>query len=146
MVTRLPTHDIIRTSPPHHPPPHRHNPHHSHMDVSVRALPPTPVVIDIVRPIRPYAAHLAHPSITRRTLHTLVSPRRSNLVTKRPSSPADVCHTIAFRVRITTPAECQHKATTIRIGALAKYIYRCCLLYTSPSPRDRQKSRMPSSA
>ena len=25
-------------------------------------------------------------------------------------------------------------------------IYRTCLLYTSPSPRDRQKSRMPSSA
>ena len=25
-------------------------------------------------------------------------------------------------------------------------IYRDCLLYTSPSPRDRQKSRMPSSA
>ena len=24
--------------------------------------------------------------------------------------------------------------------------YRNCLLYTSPSPRDRQKSRMPSSA
>ena len=24
--------------------------------------------------------------------------------------------------------------------------YRLCLLYTSPSPRDRQKSRMPSSA
>ena len=24
--------------------------------------------------------------------------------------------------------------------------YRDCLLYTSPSPRDRQKSRMPSSA
>ena len=24
--------------------------------------------------------------------------------------------------------------------------YVCCLLYTSPSPRDRQKSRMPSSA
>ena len=23
---------------------------------------------------------------------------------------------------------------------------QCCLLYTSPSPRDRQKSRMPSSA
>ena len=27
---------------------------------------------------------------------------------------------------------------------LAQYIF--CLLYTSPSPRDRQKSRMPSSA
>ena len=24
--------------------------------------------------------------------------------------------------------------------------YKSCLLYTSPSPRDRQKSRMPSSA
>ena len=26
------------------------------------------------------------------------------------------------------------------------YIFNACLLYTSPSPRDRQKSRMPSSA
>ena len=25
-------------------------------------------------------------------------------------------------------------------------VYGTCLLYTSPSPRDRQKSRMPSSA
>ena len=25
-------------------------------------------------------------------------------------------------------------------------LYKYCLLYTSPSPRDRQKSRMPSSA
>ena len=27
-----------------------------------------------------------------------------------------------------------------------KRVYGSCLLYTSPSPRDRQKSRMPSSA
>ena len=26
------------------------------------------------------------------------------------------------------------------------YCYRTCLLYTSPSPRDRTRSRMPSSA
>ena len=26
------------------------------------------------------------------------------------------------------------------------FLYITCLLYTSPSPRDRQKSRMPSSA
>ena len=32
--------------------------------------------------------------------------------------------------------------TTIRNVAL----FLSCLLYTSPSPRDRQKSRMPSSA
>ena len=29
---------------------------------------------------------------------------------------------------------------------IADYIDKVCLLYTSPSPRDRQKSRMPSSA
>ena len=29
---------------------------------------------------------------------------------------------------------------------LQKIADKCCLLYTSPSPRDRQKSRMPSSA
>src|SRR5674476_448305 len=29
---------------------------------------------------------------------------------------------------------------------LLKVTYNPCLLYTSPSPRDRQKSRMPSSA
>ena len=31
-------------------------------------------------------------------------------------------------------------------AARPAYIYGACLLYTSPSPRDRQKSRMPSSA
>ena len=32
----------------------------------------------------------------------------------------------------------------LEISKLTKF--RPCLLYTSPSPRDRQKSRMPSSA
>ena len=36
-------------------------------------------------------------------------------------------------------------------GALSDFVdeadkFEICLLYTSPSPRDRQKSRMPSSA
>ena len=31
-------------------------------------------------------------------------------------------------------------------GAAAPMAWDLCLLYTSPSPRDRQKSRMPSSA
>ena len=31
-------------------------------------------------------------------------------------------------------------------GVTADTALRLCLLYTSPSPRDRQKSRMPSSA
>src|SRR5674476_1358419 len=37
-----------------------------------------------------------------------------------------------------------HSATAVRDGLLATI--KTCLLYTSPSPRDRQKSRMPSSA
>ena len=35
------------------------------------------------------------------------------------------------------------RATVMRAAA---ELLRRCLLYTSPSPRDRQKSRMPSSA
>ena len=35
----------------------------------------------------------------------------------------------------------------IKMGYTSNYnIIKACLLYTSPSPRDRQKSRMPSSA
>ena len=34
----------------------------------------------------------------------------------------------------------------IRAAQDAKWISSCCLLYTSPSPRDRTRSRMPSSA
>ena len=35
---------------------------------------------------------------------------------------------------------------TVDIASLAHQTHPTCLLYTSPSPRDRQKSRMPSSA
>ena len=34
----------------------------------------------------------------------------------------------------------------ICVGVLVGAYFGYCLLYTSPSPRDRQKSRMPSSA
>ena len=34
----------------------------------------------------------------------------------------------------------------VAVGTAATELYGNCLLYTSPSPRDRQKSRMPSSA
>ena len=44
-------------------------------------------------------------------------------------------------------AEAKRRDTTysVRIYTLVQLLY-FCLLYTSPSPRDRQKSRMPSSA
>ena len=34
----------------------------------------------------------------------------------------------------------------VGIAIFAMFAAKICLLYTSPSPRDRQKSRMPSSA
>ena len=37
-------------------------------------------------------------------------------------------------------------STRTDIAVLLGYLVYYCLLYTSPSPRDRQKSRMPSSA
>ena len=37
-------------------------------------------------------------------------------------------------------------ATTKLLAHIRHYVSYACLLYTSPSPRDRQKSRMPSSA
>ena len=40
-----------------------------------------------------------------------------------------------------------HHATDVAAGAITGWVLaRLCLLYTSPSPRDRTRSRMPSSA
>ena len=58
---------------------------------------------------------------------------------------------VGKKIRVTVPS------TTANLGpgfdclgaALDLYnefIFTSCLLYTSPSPRDREKSRMPSSA
>ena len=47
---------------------------------------------------------------------------------------------IAASLKKTDRTDAYHLANLLRGGYIA------CLLYTSPSPRDRQKSRMPSSA
>ena len=44
-----------------------------------------------------------------------------------------------------TPSSKQKKSTQIQ-GISDEELARSCLLYTSPSPRDRTRSRMPSSA
>ena len=43
-----------------------------------------------------------------------------------------------------TKAACRAVEDAIRHSSLI--LFRSCLLYTSPSPRDRTRSRMPSSA
>ena len=40
----------------------------------------------------------------------------------------------------------RHPTKFIKILGEELVLFKDCLLYTSPSPRDRQKSRMPSSA
>ena len=49
-----------------------------------------------------------------------------------------------FRVTMNTPGAVATGLDARRTSFLVKAA--ACLLYTSPSPRDRQKSRMPSSA
>ena len=39
-----------------------------------------------------------------------------------------------------------HKNNKITFTELCNKLYKTCLLYTSPSPRDKRQSRMPSSA
>ena len=48
-----------------------------------------------------------------------------------------------------SPAEASKRAQNFGVAETAAVVFAAtydCLLYTSPSPRDRQKSRMPSSA
>ena len=40
----------------------------------------------------------------------------------------------------------EYKVLTIFVLTVAALLYWVCLLYTSPSPRDKRQSRMPSSA
>ena len=64
-----------------------------------------------------------------------------------PTAPAgtfsfdyQICETI-------NPTNCTTATATVTVApAPAIGLVKTCLLYTSPSPRDRQKSRMPSSA
>ena len=63
---------------------------------------------------------------------------------------AAIVPTIKFQIERDREEELIHRGTQYS-RAIRGYYKKCgrypvCLLYTSPSPRDRQKSRMPSSA
>ena len=69
----------------------------------------------------------------------ITSPnRRTPTISKQPSH--DPAATRTHRSRLVPPASRRWN------GSIFTKCSRTCLLYTSPSPRDRQKSRMPSSA
>ena len=56
-------------------------------------------------------------------------------------------HTLLLRATVTLLPPGRHHLLATNNNNKKRLAYSCiCLLYTSPSPRDRQKSRMPSSA
>ena len=67
---------------------------------------------------------------------------KSSLIDKTyaPDKVADVPAAIA------TVASWLRETQSLNLLAVGHRVVHGCLLYTSPSPRDRQKSRMPSSA
>ena len=79
-------------------------------------------------------AEKENPSATRR-------PRRRRSLEDGGVSVAEL--TDSFKKVNVKPVEAKHSSVPIDAPAEPA---KTCLLYTSPSPRDRQKSRMPSSA
>ena len=79
-----------------------------------------------------------------------VSASTASAVTRARSlrvlTSASTAKTLAssWSLRLRTPLS-RSARTSVRAGRF-EYCALPCLLYTSPSPRDRQKSRMPSSA
>ena len=71
-----------------------------------------------------------------------------------PVSDAKIYSVFFYRANGLLTPDAQHVASTDSNGSfdfktdrsVTRFPYNDCLLYTSPSPRDRQKSRMPSSA
>ena len=93
-----------------------------------------------VKTARRYTAVLNTPAI----YATAIFITASFFDTGIPHIPSTVCHVRCLRAA--------DEGTNQRITLLKDFkAHNCnrpitCLLYTSPSPRDRQKSRMPSSA
>ena len=81
------------------------------------------------------------------------------MLTEACNDPWDYCGLDAHCTRhCTQPTPCKIPALVHRLAKIEnilgdnydldrlRELVEACLLYTSPSPRDRQKSRMPSSA
>ena len=64
---------------------------------------------------------------------------------QRHDTPNNKTHIIKFRVTAEEKASLELTCKLLNLS-LSTFIRRACLLYTSPSPRDRTRSRMPSSA
>ena len=90
-----------------------------------------------------FTDNLAH-SISRigQILCEIIPPVYSGNSIQRIVLPDDTSALIELNKEI----EDEETGRKFRFGSINLGRYYACLLYTSPSPRDRQKSRMPSSA
>ena len=71
----------------------------------------------------------------------------TQMIVEDLASVKDKSELDAFRVAVEiTDKVYEEILPMLRPGFTEKQVANTCLLYTSPSPRDRQKSRMPSSA
>ena len=81
-------------------------------------------------------------------LATLSLPDIARLLAEKKLPPVDQWnpdHCGDSEMRIARDGTWYHQGSPIGREAMVR-LFSTCLLYTSPSPRDRQKSRMPSSA
>ena len=73
---------------------------------------------------------------------------RKELKKLYPSPPIRLDHTNAYTLLVAVVLSAQ--STDKKVNELTKSLFKVadnpCLLYTSPSPRDSRRSRMPSSA
>ena len=69
----------------------------------------------------------------------------SALVSEKSSLVGQNANTYVFKVNTSATKNQVKKAIEAKFDVNVTKV-NICLLYTSPSPRDRQKSRMPSSA
>ena len=96
---------------------------------------------------RPFSSSKVLPPIRKpAVLSTPSSARRLSAKNRPFSSPKILLTTRKPAVLSTPPVEPDPRSYLNQRLAANSSQYYSCLLYTSPSPRDRQKSRMPSSA
>ena len=82
--------------------------------------------------------------------HTIDSIRQFDIETQLTIEPIESCRVIPVDLFSKTRKEIEFFKMSFRNSNEGNHmewpLYQSCLLYTSPSPRDRTRSRMPSSA